>query len=103
MRLARVSAQQQPAMLMSSDGQAGRTCCIIAGGALHTGSASRWVVPLPSVAAASAEEVHAQQKPWLPYTLLPPALVAQPQVGLELRGPSSQVELPTDPPVLITA
>ena len=61
------------------------------------------MVPLPSMAAASAEEVQEQQNPWLAYTLLPLASVAQPQVGLALRAPSSQVELPNLAPVRMTA
>ena len=63
----------------------------------------RWVVPLPRVAAAKAEEVQEQQKPWLANTLLPLASVAQPHVGLVLRPPASHVFSARFAPVRMTA
>ena len=60
-------------------------------------------MPEPRVAAASAEAVHEQQKPWLASMRLPLMSVAQPQVGLALRGPSSQDDMGKFAPVLIIA
>ena len=65
--------------------------------------ASRWLVPLVRVAAARAEDVHEQQKPWLAYTLFPLASVAQPQVGVVLKGSSLQDVIGLPPPVLMMA
>ena len=60
-------------------------------------------MPLPRVAAARAEEVQEQQKPWLAGMRAPLASVAQPQVGVSLRGPSLQEDMGKFAPVLMIA
>lgn len=60
-------------------------------------------MPVPSVAAARAEAVQEQQKPWLASRRLPVASVAHPQVGLLPRGSSSQDEMGKFAPVLMMA
>ena len=60
-------------------------------------------MPLPRVAAVSAEELQEQQKPWLEGRLLPLASVAQPQVGLVLSGSASQDDMGKFAPVLMIA
>lgn len=61
------------------------------------------MVPEPRVAAASADFVHEQQNPWLASRWLPLLSEAQPQVGLALRGPSSQDLIGKLAPVLMMA
>ena len=60
-------------------------------------------MPLVRVAAARAEVVQEQQKPWLAYTLFPLASMAQPQVGAVANGSSTQLPIGLLPPVLIMA